>query len=438
MDTRNGAAADQIFRVTGGLGSAERVERHFFGRAAERQDLVRLLEERDGSDDRPGLGVLVVAGRRMGKTALWEWLKHRFCPRGNRIKGRLGIAIDWQDLPQGLSDARLLEFFFHRASSSLSECGVPLERLRGPVGKMDDARRVFREFCAHLKKIHEETGRAPLLLLDETQQLVKCDHPDFILLTEIKRCIADGLLCLVATTYPHGTGRACSLNILNSDSGSPVHKLFDHSLRLSAWSPEDTWTFLQTGLDALGVEIPDSLRDDVLRLTQGIPWIVNQLGLDLSRGHGDQRSLVTDAHWRWARERTLNAIRAQLMDEVRSVADRDDRDQASLTLGGALSEEQRLGNGRLWSALRDLAANLAQGCNSLPVGESRHGEACFHIDELHEIIGHPIELGRLHRVLNEFTDTNLLSGDDRDASRFYFANNLMPVLVQFERICDEY
>lgn len=435
LATQGGVDAGRIFRIANGLGVERRVARHFFGRDKECQSLLRLLAEHDRPDAWSGVAVLVVGGRRMGKTSLREWFDYRVHVEAEAGAERLAIPIDWQALPQGLKSADLLHWFYHTVLSMLRARGWPLEQPWVHPQSKSEEKTALNKFWEHLQCIKRETRKTPLLLFDETHVLVRRDYPGLPLFTQLRQWVSQGLLCLVATTYPHGMGQEQSLNILKNESGSPIYNLFSETLRLRPWSPDDAWVFLHTRLDYLGVTIPVSLRDEVLQVSQGIPWIVHQLGLGLSEGRSEGRRLVTDADWRRARANTLKAIEAELKETVRAGADRDDRDQLSAWMGRGVPDERRLGNGRLWRALLELAGRHTPARLSPVIGADWPDEVGFDVAELHEIVGHRMARQRLHKVLNGFTDTNLLSGDDRDPDRFYFANNLLPAWLQLaERI----
>jgi len=62
-----------IFRVAQGMGGKRRLVRHFFGRGIERRTLHGLLEEHDDPVAKTGTAVLIIGGRRIGKTSLREW-----------------------------------------------------------------------------------------------------------------------------------------------------------------------------------------------------------------------------------------------------------------------------------------------------------------------------------------------------------------------------
>jgi len=419
-----------VFRTENGFGDDRRISRHFYGRTTERETLEQLLTECD-RDPTKGAAILVIGGRRMGKTSLKEWLDWYVRSQAARTgKQRLSIVLDWQALPKALHPDDLAHSFYQYARLALNAQRIPLSFQWTFPRKLDQHTQALEEFWNAVMGAKNSARVMPLFLFDETQHLLRHDLPELQLFAKIRNWATAGLFCLVATAYPRGRGSADSLNTLINDSKTPIYNMFTR-VNLGPWTPDETWNFLFSRLSYLGIKLTRSLRGEVLRLTRGVPWIVHQLGLNLCRNQPSGVRVVSRDSWRRARNEVLHEIEAGLRKTVGTVADANDQEITKGQTWYRLPAERRLGKDRLWEALVGLASDHAPPLLTPVMRDYWPEPASFTVDDLHQRLGGHIDLERLHDALDSLTDTTVLTGDTASRDRFFFANNLLPVWAKW-------
>jgi hypothetical protein len=425
--------SQRIFRVANGLGDEQRISRHFYGREAERNAIRQALV---GYDQEPGNsgGFVVIGSRRVGKTSLRDWLyfyinreeptpaHRRFCLRfefgsvaANRLDsdrlpwwfyGVVRIAINDESKRRG--NAELLNYAW--------------------VDPTDQQQRTaaFDALWDVLSEIQRTTGHVPVFLFDETSQLVGCDAPHYRLFDLLKTFVGSGVLMLIATAYPTGVGSIDSLATLISDAKTPLYNLLT-PIELRPWTPDEAWDFLHSRLGYLGLALPLHFRTEALRITLGIPWIVHQLGQALCEARSQGGQLITRDAWNRARQRTLDAIVAELRVTIAAVARNSDKQARGNR--AALADAQQFGEDRLLDALIQIATRRTETDLGAIAGDQWHREVEFDLRDLVPIFP-AIEPDRLRRALNDLTETSVLTGDPTRPDRFRFAHNLLPAWVQ--------
>jgi len=419
-----------VFRTENGFGDDRRISRHFYGRTTERETLEQILAECD-RDPTKGAAILVVGGRRMGKTSLREWLDWYVRSQATRTgKQRLSIVFDWQALPKRLHPDDLAHSFYQYARLALNAQRIPLDFQWTFPRKLDQHTQALEKFWNAVMDAKNSTGVIPLFVFDETQHLLRHDLPELQLFAKIRNWATAGLFCLVATAYPRGRGSEDSLNTLINDSKTPIYNMFTR-VNLGPWTPDETWHFLFSRLSYLGIQLTRSLRGEVLRLTRGVPWIVQQLGLTLCRHQPSGLRVVSRDSWRRARNEVLHEIEAGLRTTVGTVADANDQEVTKGQTWYRVPVERQLGKDRLWEALLGLASDHAPSLLTPVTRDYWPEPASFTVDDLHRRLGGRIEVERLHDALDSLTDTTVLTGDTANRDRFFFANNLLPMWAKW-------
>ena len=418
-----GIKPDRVFRVEGGM-TESALRDHFFGREAE----LHTLQERIGEQHH---AVLLVGGRRMGKTSLRQ--KYRY-ELERAEDPRAIVELDLQDLhlppPHQDTSVKVLYDFARKLYRALARAGHALpKRKEWPASQMENENRATSAFegledhFTYLKKT--SGGVAPLLILDETEKLVmrdaRCGYPVFGFL---RRLSGEGGLSLIVTSYPYGAGTGGALNVQVNQSGTSLYN-FATEIYVGRWLPDESWCYLQEKLAGFGIVLPLSLRSSVLDLTRGIPSSVHMLGKIVCHHEATGRQhLLTPALWRdIAREMRrvmtieLKASVARVAQEVDAVADAEG-DGSSKPLDG----------GRLWRALLDLARRETLDAAALEKNEWPP-EQSFSLEALSRQFDGKVSQMRLRKALNRLTSTHVLVGDVTEPDRFAFANDSMPALA---------
>ncbi|RDH86772.1 MAG: hypothetical protein DIZ78_07735 [endosymbiont of Escarpia spicata] len=435
-------APELVFQTEGGL-SAEAVRHHFAGRKEELRKLHALKKKSDGQQKTrhgdPGGEVgdasmgaaLLVGGRRMGKTSLRQRLVHELRYEGD---GRLCVVEDFQNLlfPQRRDSAVELQYEFvtriYRALMGL-DAEVPREK-RWPKRLManpDGAQTALDNLEDHFRNIKKRAeGRSPLLVLDETECLIRRDAAlDYPILRYLRRLCGKGDLLLVITSYPHGKSNPGALNIQLRESGTPAFN-FLTEISVGAWQPDEAWGHLRDKLSGFGIILPLSLRNPVLTLTRGVPSIVHHLGKVTCKEVGTgRRHLVTPTLWRKITQQTRAFVEMELTASVAKAAGKNDK-EAKVTPHER--PEACLDGGRLWNALLDLGGRHAPGIPD-PGAEEWPQPAAFRVADLAAQFSGAVPETRLQPLLEGLTSTHVLEGDKSDADRFFFANDFIPALA---------
>ena len=407
--------AEEVFRTSGGM-SPRALKRHFHGRRTELAALRNLLGAADSGD---WSAIQVIGGRRIGKTTLTQRMELELMKEEPK---RVLLKINGQAVRRSLRGAALEHWLYEQIMFQLAEQSWKLEYSwfhPGNTNEQGNARSTLEKL---LRQIKEKTGKIPLLLMDETDHFTACDERDgFSVFNYLRSLVQDHRIALIVTAYPHGRYKKGVINVLTHRTQDPLYNLFSREpVQLGPWSPDEAWEFLHGKLGGLGMVLPSSLRDEVLRVSRGIPWIVHHLGLELCQGAPGRRRLVTESVWRRARKSTLKAIYIELKETIRSAAENNDQQH-----GVAGDSIKSLATGdRLWNGLLRLAS-----AHSAPVpveGNDWPESPRFEIDELHGELGFAISFGRIREVLNEFTGTPLLAGDPASEDLYYFSHHLLP------------
>lgn len=433
-----------VFRSAGGLGPL--VERHFGGREQEINSIWQCLHDADRPQGRSG--VLLVGGRRMGKTCVREKILAEVTKHESE---RVCLFINCEGMPDDLDGIELEHWFFGELAQSLQLQRKPLHyswpsRDKNHKPTRAAARQSLRD---HLQKIRGASAKTTLLIFDETDYLVRADYLDTTVAASRKQFLGDsgdtanryklfqflrslvheGLLCLIATAYPYGAGQEGALNIENYNSGSPLYNTFNLVIRLDSWSPETAWSYLYSRLSGLGVVLPYHYREDILSISRGIPWIVHAFGLALCNllpREGRGAKVVNESTWSLARRAILQEIFVVMKVSVEDAAQRQD---ALSNLDPTRHPDGALGGGRLWRAL----CEVARRASALPHldDSSWPGATRFSLKEVQDRLPN-IPHSALQAALHRLMASAALEGIESEADSHRFANNLLPIWLLYE------
>ena len=423
-----------VFRTTGGMGSL--VGNHFEGRQEEMQKASNAIHQADEEVQ----GILIIGGRRMGKTSFRERIKYEMDQeRTTEGSPRLFLLLDLQAFPRdvNLSQSYVEYRLFKHLYNALKDTAYPFPQIQqwpdsqkdSPLQR-DKARDLMR---SHLKAIKVSTGKAPVLILDETERFAEIDSRNGFLTMDFVRELAySQLICLVATSYPHGKGQSYALQNLINDSGSPYYNTFTTTLYMTRWMGDTAWNYLKVKLSGFGIALPLYLRDDMLHITRGVPWLVHQLGQDICQVSGEigPRRLISRTQWQKVRQETLAMLRSEIRTTVDSRAEEIDR---QYFVHSSRRPDARLANGHLWGAFVAIAKGY-QVPSVWDKQEDKRGTKkplCrFSVGELYKAFAGETDRERINAVLNRLTASAVLEGDEQDSELFYFSNDLLPMVVQ--------
>lgn len=399
------------FREEGGM-TTDGLRRHFIGREEEKLKLNSMLQNADRGD---AAAALIVGMRRIGKTSLRQSLTLQ-----ESEHKRVIAMANGELLTHGSSEADFERWLYETIGLAWTEQGHPwrsswsLERLRDQQTQARD------EFQSMLHTIRRTTGKAPLLVLDETDQMMTADAPNFRVFSYLRGLAHDGRLALVATTYPHGAGRSDSLWRLNRMESTPLVNIFDTVLNLKPWSEENCWGFLKPSLATLGITLPQRFYSRLIRLTHRIPSLVHMVG-NLIYGYPwpSERRIVDERCWHTVREGVQMELYTRFKGTIEQVAEKLDQSYR-LQTGSQPTPSQALAGHRLYRALLMLARARVDA-----------PDQPFRLRELAEACDPPARPERIASALNEMTHTLVIAGDLNDAERFTFALGLLPSLVHY-------
>lgn len=417
---------ERLFQTANGIGPPEQVPRRFFGRERERRILLDLLDAADRSPTRAE-AVLLVAGRRMGKTSLRQWLEAEI---GRAERPRACITLDCQNTPLHKHRDDLLRWFYQAIKDTVNDWwrarghGEPLLTqgwLHPAKPEQRDA--ALLAFETAWRGLRAQSGQAPLLILDETRDLVAADT-GLSLWGRLKGWVDTGLFALLATAFPQGQGERRTLSLLHQDPSTPLYNSFRQVLPIGPWGPDETWDFLAMRLGQLGVLLPRHFRPRALRLTRGIPWLAQTLGEQLCLALGQQERVVSREAWLRAQDRVLNGTATMLREAVEAAARAND-ENAHWGRAGPLPERLRLQDGPLWRALCACARPGSANCSPLDGGRWAAPRE-LHTRDLRATLGTDIGDERLRQALRDLIDPGLLLGDTADRDRFTFVADLLP------------
>jgi hypothetical protein len=258
---QHGVNGDQTFRVNGGL--AHLVDKHFTGRS---EDLLKLKNCLKVVDEKLSTGsnenwesALLIGGRRMGKTSLRQRVQYEIDLENPR---RIWVSLNFEGMPERLHGVELERWFMLKLSEQYKNTSHPFviewgDGVKDSYTERDKIRQRLRE---HLKRIKEKTQKTVLWTFDETECLARADSQHertrWELFRLFRQLLAEGLVCIFATSYPHGADEATALNVANSESGSPIYNTFTQEIRLGPWTPCESWEYLHSRLIGLGVLLP--------------------------------------------------------------------------------------------------------------------------------------------------------------------------------------
>ena len=416
------------FQTAGGL-SEDKIGRHFHGRG-------QAIRKMQNCATTAGCGLVLVAGRRMGKTTLLQRMHWIFRHGGYKP---LHVEFSWNRFAAGLHGAALERKFYEEIGKVLKPIG---ERFKPTNTIWKDPenphqQQATRDYIAsRLQDIKRRPGKGhevPLLLLfDETQHLV--DRENTHSFVDFLRDLRNrDLLSIIATAFPHGAGRKDAfITLLHTNSeDNPYYNFLPSTEHLEPWNPQTSWFFLTRTLGGYGILLPESRRQHALNLCRGIPWIAQALGEILTDKtdtvpRGVRRWIDSDI-WYAARHQIMRRIRTELIKTVEAAA----FDADSLHNANHHSHPGRLlGNNRLWDALKELASR-----HPLPeYSDDQHQrEQGFRIDELRELLGPDTSPEAISWALNKMTQSLVLSGDQDNREQFLFTANIFPMWVQSDQ-----
>ena len=412
---------ERVFRTSNGM-TPQAVAHHF----SYRQREIDLLMEQLRCADQGGPGAaLIIGGRRMGKTSLRQRFLYELSLEEEDTR-RPYFEIDFQGLQAGLKGLRLEYEFFRLLRMAMEKRGSPMPRgvwIDPDNSHQRDHARLTLEH--HLKTINARRGKT-LLFFDETDHLARADaQSGFEIFHFLRYLISSSQLCLFATIFPFSASDEKALNIAMYAGGSPMYNTFPSPIRLGPWSPDHAWEYLRAKMAGFGLVLPGYLREEALRISRGVPWVVHALGLALCHGQAKtsvRRRVIMGDEWREASSLVCNEIYKEMYQTVRSITERSDRD---VGLDTTLADARCLSGGALWSTLVHLASGRDVGVPAPGQGwpEKR---SSFHLNEVMKYLDETTDQERVQGVLNQFTATTVLEGDDTNGEQFYFANNLLP------------
>lgn len=409
--TQRGIATDKIFRTVGGM-SEHGLKRHFYGRKAELDKLFNMLTAGHG-------GYVIIGGRRVGKTSLRQYFANRLTATDRE---RPCLVINCEKVRQ-VNGPALDKWLISELVGQLKTGGWLADDTiiwpkHGDTQELPHQQAI--EARHHLEKHLRTFKKRPVIILDETEHLLRRDT-NLHILNWLRALVTEYVTHLLLTSYPHGKQHQHSLPSLIKDAGTPFYNFLE-ALELTAWSPQETWQFIHSKLQLAGINLPLDLRQDVLNLTRGIPWIVHYVG-QLACTHV-QHGIVTEAHWQRIRDSVISEIHHNLRETVQNVAESHDR------VHGSFDRETRTGimQKALWPALASIAK---QRNTELPLSNSTTWptETEFTDEDVLEYYQTRVSLHHLREVLSQFTGTGVLRGHPTDPHRFSFAHNLLPLVA---------
>jgi hypothetical protein len=433
---QHGVDASQTFRVNGGL--AHLVGKHFTGRTQELQVLKNCLKAVDTKLSEGGNqnweAALLIGGRRMGKTSLRQRVQYDLDRES--LPRRVWVDLNFEGVPGQLHGVELERWFMLALSEAYKKTSFAFvitwsDQYKDSYARRDEIRQRLRE---HLLRIKTKTDRTPLWTFDETELLARADSQHektrWALFRLFRQLLAEGLICLFATSYPHGADEPAALNVANHESGSPIHNTFTQELRLEAWTPRESWEYLHSRLAGLGVLLPRHYREEMLAISRGVPWLVHAFGRALCEAlpRGSASKIVDAAVWARARKRVLRDLNEALKVPVDAAAKR--RDEA-LGISPETQPEAAL-QGNLWRVLCDSAR--------VPALPRRFSDDAWPDNDKRVSVGQlqerlpEVNREALRTALCELSASPTLEGKASEAGVYRFAHDLLPTWLYYSQI----
>lgn len=414
--TRLSLNPHDVFQDAGSL-RADIIERSFHGRQKELDNL--------SSSAKRGSAILLVGGRRIGKTALLD--KLRFDLQKSESP-QLWVKITGVGIPEDKDDEKetaFLRWFLNEIRSQLKEQGQVIRYDWKDVANAKQRDEALTAFKKRLAKI-SRSQCIPILLLDETSPLLRADIEGGYRIGELLRqWHAEHLISIIATAYPHGSKQHPSLyrHIELSLTDNPWYNLFNQGvLKLKPWTPHETWRFLAPRLAGFGLILPNQFAQSLLDFTRGVPWIAQRIGIALCDRSNRRSNQITKGDWDHAVQQTRQDVQNQFKDTVRSIADNLDVEF------GTEENPIYLGYGRLWNALNKQVGRVKLASVSI---DAEHWPDAHELDlvRMQRNLGEHISIDQLQTTLVALSEAGLLEGQEGN-NRFIFWNDLLPAFVR--------
>lgn len=418
-----------VFQSAGGLGRG-RIGKHFGGRKQETSALMDALKSADSGGH---ASALIIGGRRMGKTTLREKILFEIEREELRGKRRVYLDLNWEGIGDNPNRRGVgLEYWFMNQLKLhfMEQHGIAFDPNWNSANRenkttRDQARQHLRKL---LDKLKQDSGHVPLFIFDETENLVRLDAPinnptePWSLFKFLRDLINKKKLVLFATCYPMGLEALEALNVGNFNADSPLHNTFPNTPEMLAWPTDVAWDYLDRRLSGLGVLLPQRFRDEYLNIGRGIPWIAHAFGLKICECLPEGKYVVDTQTWNAAKQAVLHEILNNLKVPVISLANELDLRKAGR------SERQKLGNGRLWQALRVLA-----GAKPFVPTENQQNwpkTMRFSRQALQEQLP-DVPDDTVRELLRRLSSSPVLEGIVSQENEFVFTNNLLPAWLYY-------
>ncbi len=364
--------------------------------------------------------VLVTGERRIGKSALFNHVQYKIKQKTpQRIL--LSINFEIEIFGQHSTDIMIEYWFFRQIRNKFDTQAFPF-KFNWPKSQRDNKtwqHKAREKLLEHLNLIKMKTGHTVLFIFDDIQQLVKPysqnKEKHYALFSLFRSLVQDNLICLIVFSTHSGANFPYALNIARHDTASPIFNFFTH-IKLAPLSPDETWDYLRTKLSSLGVVLPNQFQNDVVGISRGLLWIIQSIGIKICENLGRMlasNKVVNSQTWQIVRTSVLKDITIELKSPLQVPA---------------INSEIPLNEVDIWNALKTLAYNqqfpMIQDKNEWPESIG------FYIKELEAILP-STNKEMLQDFLRGLSRSPLLECDERDAARYYYRNNLLPMWLSY-------
>jgi|GEM_PF-3328979 len=427
-EQRQSIDTSEVFRCNGGMGAL--VAKHFYGKD---DDIARLKACLSNTDHTvPGVNcresVLLIGGRRMGKTSLRERILYLM---QLEQPDRVCWPVNFEALPQHLHGNDLERWFMLRLADASLKSPHPLtpdwpDQYKDSAHWRDRNRQLLVD---HLDYIRGKVNLTVLWIFDETDWLAKADTQDsrtrWQLFSFFRQLINNGKVCIFATAYPYGADEQYALSVAMHNSShtelNPIYNTFTQAIDLSPWKPREAWEFIHSRLAGLGVILPHRYREEFLLQTRGLMWAVHEFGEEICKALPKHRRLkMVDAEvWRQAQQASLQRMLHALKTSVDQAGRRQD---AQFNISPLREPEASLEH-QLWLAL----VNCCQAPRE-PICDAEQWLEPLQRVSLRQLKSAmpKVKEDALVAALNELTASAVLAGNKQDRYSFCFTYNLLP------------
>ena len=264
-----------------------------------------------------------------------------------------------------------------------------------------------------------------MIIIDETEHLASVDiRNNNSIMHWLRYLLNEKRINLIITAYPHGKEEKYALPSLINQTHTPYYNLLK-PIKLNSWSPDETWIYISGKLQLMGVHLPKFLKEEVLNLTRGIPWITNLLGQYACEINNI--SLITLAHWTTLKSHVKTEIEKELKITVSQIAEDFDREYKLFnkkTYSGYMQKN-------LWNSLINIVKHYSGNDFLYSLGDTIwSNEITFTDSDVQKYFTNRVELDHVRQVLSKLTGTIVLKGLETNKHKYKFSDNLLPILYR--------